>query len=189
MSKTAYIAWMVASAALLVQSSCGRNKRYEFLNPEKPEARVQAQVHQDSIRAIMPLDSIKLTRRGRGSRLGPTYTVTLRRDGSVSYYGGRAVKLTGLWRGQIAVNTYARLNQFSESVGLLDKAHAKSDLHMIETDGWEFVLDLWPTGAKAPIEFQGYYDWTSNPVWILCSAIDGVTNHVKWTAVQPGEGS
>jgi len=180
------VSWGLAFVAFLLVTGCRSSasteaKRYEFLSPTQygsPE-RVFSR-NEDSIWARLPLDSVRLNRAGCGMAVCPSYTVELRRDGSATYRGDAGVSRTGTWTGTVSVLAYGRLNEFAERSGLLDRDRPKPDRTVVESDGWQYILDLWPTGAREPIEFKGPYQMASTPVWILGSAIDGVSDAIRW---------
>jgi len=124
----------------------------------------------------LPYSEVKLERRGCFGTC-PAYTVTFRRDGTVSYQGGRYVDKLGEHTGRLPLEEFASLGHLLERMRFesLEVAYAAPRnpdtvvVSVTQVDG--HTSAVLSSGRRGPPE-----------LWTLHRVIDGLLVHVRWDA-------
>jgi Domain of unknown function (DUF6438) len=128
------------------------------------------------------LTSITL-RRGPCFGACPMYEVTLRADGTASWYGERFVPRLGRHRGEVSIDAYQKLARFIQRAGFL----GWQDEYVANVpDTPDYVLTV-TAGQRTKTVRQNATDEPPD-FWVIATLIDALAATVDWTVAEAPAG-
>jgi hypothetical protein len=150
--------------------------RYHFLfAPGVDPTKVQ------EIRDSFPFTEIQLERTGCFGTC-PSYIVTLRADGQATYNGREYAPRSGDHTGEISLWDYGRLCLAIEQSAVLDGPQRFAGQW---TDSATVYLRVRLRESGETIEIEDYAQQGPTELWLLQTAIDGVSSEIEWTPAAP----
>jgi hypothetical protein len=128
------------------------------------------------------LTSITL-RRGPCFGTCPMYEVTLRSDGTATWYGERFVPRLGRYTGEVSVDAYQKLARFIQRAGFF----GWQDEYVANvTDTPDYFLTV-TTGQRSKTVRQNATDEPPD-FWVIATLIDALAATVDWTLAEAPAG-
>lgn len=152
-------------------------KRYWFLYEDNwPFNEREEQIARDGL----PFEEITLS---RGGLFVPSYTITLKRDGSASYEGQENVQRRGKHRGAVSLDQFGRLCYLLERQKFQE---LPPDIRSDKSYGSHasgVTIEVRAAGQAKPVSIHEINGTGPIELWAIQTVIDGIAAGIDWQRI------